>query len=222
MPRKIDVDWTLDTIEDEILFTRSALEADPDARDLAALTDDWLGLVDEVRVRDRAARMAEASASAHRAVANGRLDDACRQFAKRLGLETDTGSARWKRFFGKPVGAWLKQRLAGQVTAVRGWLTITGDAVLDASREPLTQWSDASHAALERTAASAQVRGAARVAREELAIDLTRERDGLHAVLVARANERGLGRDWPARFHRAPTRTAPSDGPAVDGGDPPA
>lgn len=224
MPRKIDADWTFDAIEDEILFTRAALEADPDAADLAPQTDDWLGLVDDTRDRDRAARMAEANANALRIIANGRLDDACTHFGKRLAVETERTSARWKRFFTRPVSIWVSQRLASQISAVRAWLTITDDTVLEASREPLTRWSDAAHASLERTASSAQVRGAARVAREQLATDLTRERDGLEAALSARAAERGLSREWPSRFFRVASRASrpDTDKPAVDGGDSPA
>ncbi|AKF05034.1 hypothetical protein [Sandaracinus amylolyticus] len=206
MPRKLGSDESLDSLEDEILFTRAALEADEDAADLLTRSDDWLSLVDAARARDRSARIAEASASALRAVANGRLDDACADFGRRLALEAPRSSARWTRFFDTAPSAWVARALSRQVASVKAWLTISGDALLDAHRAPLARWSDAAQAALDRTAASAQVRGAARVGREELALDLTRERDGLHAALVARAAERGLPRDWPARFFRIEDR----------------
>ncbi|UJR86131.1 hypothetical protein [Sandaracinus amylolyticus] len=202
MPRKIKADESLDTLEEEVLFTHAALEADEDAADLVTDTEGWLALVDAQRARERAARIAEAGASAHRTVANARLDDACRDFGNRLALEAEPTSARWTRFFNRQVSRWVVQRLVTQIAGVRGWLTITGDALLETHRPALTRWSDAAQAALDRTAASAQVRGAARVGREELALDLTRERDGLHAALVTRAAERGLPRDWPARFFR--------------------
>ncbi|UJR81127.1 hypothetical protein [Sandaracinus amylolyticus] len=214
MPRKLSSDETLDTFEDEILYTRAAIEADEDAADLLTDTDDWLALVDAQRARDRSARIAETSASAQRAVANGRLDDACIRFAKQLALDVPTSSPRWKRFFSRAPSQWVMQRLVSQIAAVRGWLTIEGDAALDAHRAVLTRWSDAAQAALDRTAASAQVRGAAKIGREELADDLTRERDGLHAALTARATERGLPREWAARFFRTETRRGDRDADA--------
>lgn len=211
MPRKLSSNETLDTLEEEILFTRAALEADEDAADLAPRTDDWLALVDAQRARDRSARVAEASATAHRVIANGRLDDVCGRFAKELAIDAPTSSPRWRRFFSRAPSDWLRQRLASQIAAVRGWLTIEGDALLERHRAGLARWSDAGQAALDRSAASAQVRGAARVGREELAEDLTRERDGLHAALVARAVERGLPREWADRFFRVQSRRGRHD-----------
>jgi len=82
---------------------------------------------------------------------------------------------------------------------MKAWLTITGDAVIEKFRAELERWTVAGDAAITATASSAQVRGAGLVAREQLAEDMTRERDGLHAQLVARGHERGLARDWRIR-----------------------
>ncbi|UJR79054.1 hypothetical protein [Sandaracinus amylolyticus] len=211
MPRKLRAQETLDTIEDEILFTRAAVEADPDAADLLPMTDSWLALVDATRAADRAARIAGTSASALRIVANGRLDDACTRFGRTLAIDTPTTSPRWRRFFSTAISSWIDQRLVAQVATVRGWLTITDEPVLEAHRAPLAQWSESAQVALDRTAASAQTRGAAQIARESLAEDLTRERDGLYAALLQRAGERSLARDWAARFFRVERRRGDPD-----------
>lgn len=105
-------------------------------------------------------------------------------------------------------------RFDKQVQKVKGWLDpkVTDD-IVEKHRTPLTTWSNAAAASIEQTASAAMVRGAARIAREQLAEDLTRERDGLYDALSARARERGLPRDWPKQFFRVSTRKA------ADGGD---
>jgi hypothetical protein len=215
MPRRITTDFSFDECEDEVLFTRAALKADPDATDLLPSIDGWLSLIDTARTKDREARAAIGEASALRAVSNGRLDDACRSFGDdlHLAVKKDHQAARYRRFFPRTVGTFVKQRLASQVAAVRAWLGTAGDDVLDKHHAELERWAAAVQAALDATVAGAQTRGLSLVARESLAEDLTRERDGLEAGLVARAHERGLARDWPARFFRTESRRAASGDP---------
>ena len=67
---------------------------------------------------------------------------------------------------------------------------------------------------------AAKLFGAAHIARESPKDDLTRERDGLEALLVVRARERSLPRDWPARFFRAVRRDG-ADAAAPPAGEPP-
>ena len=208
MPSKLGPDTSFDQYEDQVIYTRSALRADPDAADLLSGTDGWFARIDAGRAADREARVAEGEASAARSVTNGRLDDLGRALGRELGaaLSGDRQSARWRRLFGGPVDGFVSQPFAAQLSAMKGWLAIAGDAVLDGFRGELERWTTAADAAVSATANSAQVRGAGLVAREQLAEDMTRERDGLHARLVARANERGLARDWPARFFRVAHR----------------
>jgi hypothetical protein len=178
--------------------------ADPDAAELRETIGGWLGLVDAARAKDREARIAAGQASATRVVANGRLDDACQTFGDELNLavKKERASARFARFFPQTISGFVRQRLATQVAAVRSWLGVKDEEVLERHRADLDRWCSAAEKALAGTSTSAQVRGEAQVAREALAEDLTRERDGLEARLVARAHERGLPRDWPARFFR--------------------
>jgi hypothetical protein len=207
-PRKIPPTLPLDDTETEVFFTRSALKADPDAKDLLAMTDGWLALVDAARKKERAAREAHADADAARIVANARLDRACERFGDELYLtvDKDRASARWTAFFSVTVSKFVRQALGKQVGRVRGWLS-SNDGVLEKHRDELDAWSKSAEAALQQTAAVATVRGEARIAREQLAEDLTRERDGLHDALSARGREKRLPRDWADQFFRKLGRT---------------
>jgi hypothetical protein len=225
MPRKIPPTITLDDAEDETLFTTSTIKADPDARELLPMTAAWLGLIDSARSRDRAARQAQVEADAARIIANDRLDRACVRFGDELYLDVskDRSSARWLQFFAQSVSKFVRQRLSTQVERVRGWLQ-SSDAIVEAHRGPLDTWSRAAGDALVQTRAVAVARGEARIGREELAEDLTRERDGLHDALSAIARERKLPREWPDLFFRTQGRSgggevpeAPAVGAASDG-----
>jgi len=215
MVRKIMSDWTYDDWENEILFTIAALEADPNASDLVLRTVTWMPMVDTARAEDRAARVAAFSASAHRSVANARLDSSCRQFGRELAadLGNDRQSPRWKRFFGGPVGDFVGQPLADQAAACIAWLSVE-DVVLARIRTRIETWARAAQSALVRAQNSAQARGNAIVVRESTAENLTRARDALHATLVARAAERSLERDFADGFFMVETKRRRS--PAED------
>lgn len=219
MIRKVNSKSTFDDMEDEVFFTRAALKADPDATDLLAMTDDWLPMIDAARAKGREARMAATDATAARVIANHRLDYACTAFGDDLYLAVgkDRDAPRWRQFLTGPVSRFIKMRFPKQVQTVKSWLAPSvKDPVLDRHRGPLTTWSDASARSLEQTAAAAMVRGAARIAKEQLGEDLTRERDGLFEALSARARDRGLPRDWPRQFFRVSPRKSGGDGDDTD------
>lgn len=211
--REIPPDLPLDDTEDEIHFTRAGLKADPNAVQFLPLTDDWLALVDAARAKDRQARIANADATAARVVSNFHLDHACTQFGDDLFLAVakDRESTRWTRFFPIAVSRFIKMRFDKQIQKVQAWLApnVT-EPVLDKHRPALTTWSNASTAALGQTNEVSLVRAAAQMAREQLAEDLTRERDGLYEALAAHARAKGLPRDWPKQFFRV-TKRNPSD-----------
>lgn len=222
-PRKITAAMTYDAMEDEVVFTRSMLKADPDANDFVDMTDGWLALIDAAREKDRAARVALAEADASRILANARLDRACEKFGDELWLavDKDRTAPRWTRFFGGPVGKFVRQRLSAQVERVRAWLGADDD-VLAEHKAPLETWSTAADQALVKTRGVSLVRGQAQMARDELAEDLTRERDGLAEALAGRARALNLGREWPSLFFRKETRPDPGDDDATpDPGSPP-
>jgi hypothetical protein len=211
MPKKLTSTMTLDAIEDEILFTRATLRADPDAPDLVVTTDGWLGRVGAVRERERIVREEVASVDAERMVANARLDAVCERFgdALFLAVDKDRQSTRWRTFFHLPVSRFVRLALSAQLERVKAWLG-SSDAALTPFRADLETWSTRASDALAKTRALSLARGELTAAREELAEDLTRERDGLHAALVLRATERSLGRDWPEAFFRITTRSSAS------------
>jgi hypothetical protein len=188
-------------MENECIFTRAAKRADRNASDMLAMSSTWLGSIEAVRVLERDARTAFQEATAARMIANARLDDACRSFGRSLAtdLKNDRTSARWKRFFRGTVDEFVTQPLVDQADACIAWLEID-DPALTPFREELTHWAHAAKAAITATGSSGQVRGTAIVAREALAENLTRARDGLHAALVVRAQERNLPRDFADGF----------------------
>ena len=204
LPRKLPADISFDEAEDECIFTRSALLADPDAKDLAGETDDWMPYVDNARAADRTARMARGEADAERVVANRRFDGACTGFGDELyiAVNKDRASTRWLMFFSVPVNRFVRQALDKQIQKVQGWLSGSQDAVLNQHRANLTQWMSASDTAINKQKAAAMKQGEAKLAREEMADALTRERDGLYELLSARAREKNLPREWPSQFYR--------------------
>ena len=208
MPRKIRPEMALDVVEDEVLFTQAALKADPDAADLVTFTDAWLPLVDAARVTDRKMRVAVMETDGRRIIANGRLDSACMKFSDSLLIEVnkDRNATRYKQFFGGTASAFVRMSLGKQVERVRAWVAQGSDPVLERFKAELGTWSEKAHEALEQTAGTALARGQARLGREQLAEQLTAERDGLRDALAARARERGLPRDWPEYFFRVEAR----------------
>lgn len=204
LPRKLPADISFDEADDEIIFTRAALLADPDAKDLITETDDWMGYVDKARSIERDARIAKAEADAERSVANDRFDDACILFSDDLYLDVgkDRSVARWLMFFSVPVHRFVRQALDKQMGKVGGWLSGSQDPVLEKHRGHLDAWLKACDTAVGKQRSAAVMAGTAKLTREEMADALTRERDGLFELLSARARERKLPRDWPSRFFK--------------------
>jgi len=204
MPRKVPDDITFDDAEHEVIFTRAALAADPDAEAFLPMTDGWLGLVDSARSAERAARIAAAEADAQRVVANSRLDQVCVWFGDDLFIAVgkDKSAPRWTKFFSSAVSRFVRQALPKQVQSVKGWLDAGNDPILQKHKPELSKWSDAADAALTKTRGTAVARGDAWEKREEMADSLTRERDGLHEALRAHARDKGLPRTWADTFFR--------------------
>ena len=202
MPRLLNATSTFDDLEDEVLFTIAAIQADPDAADLLPMTGTWLGLISTARAGNLTMRQQAATADAQRIIANGRLDSACVAFGDALfaAVGKDRASARWKTFFAEPVSSFVKQALDRQLKTVKGWLGLPSDAALEPHRPALQKWADAAASAQVKTAEVAGLRGLAWQQREALTDALTRDRDGLASALGQRARERGLQRDWPELF----------------------
>jgi hypothetical protein len=222
MPRKVPDDITFDDAEQEVIFTRAALAADPDAEGFLPMTDGWMGLVDEARTAERKARVMAAEADAQRTVANSRLDQACVRFGDELFLDVskDKTAPRWTKFFSHAVSRFVRQALPKQVQVVKGWIEAGSDPVLQKHKKDLSKWSDAADAALTKTRATAVARGDAWEKRAEMADSLTRERDGLHEALAAHARDKGLPRAWPDTFFRVERRGSGAETEAPETGAP--
>lgn len=210
MPRQLAADMTLDALEDEVIYTQSALRADPDATDLITLTADWFPQIDAVRAADRSLRETIGNTDASRMVANQRLDSACIVFGRELlyDVGNDRSSPRWTQFFKVAPAQFVRQALSKQVTTIRGWLAGATDPVLDAHRTTLSSWSTSADVALVNTQALATLRGQQWQLRSQLTSTLTQSRDALHRMLAQRAQERKLDRDWPDVFFRTDTRAS--------------
>ncbi len=211
MPRKLVSTMSLDVLEDEVLFTIASMEADPDASPLVPMTEGWLEHISAVRAIELGARKTIAATDARRMVANGRLDSACTSFGDDLLLACgkDTASPRWRQFFRSPVSRFVRTSLSKQVGIVLGWLS-SPDTVLVKHKPALETWATKADTALKETAALAMTRGQVLSAREQLAEDLTAERDGVRDALAAVARKNGLPRAWPDLFFRTTRPTGAS------------
>jgi hypothetical protein len=205
MPRMILGTMTIDDMEDEILFTMAALEADPDAKAALPHTDGWLPRVDGLRSESRKLRLLVGKTSAAKVVANVRLDAACAALGdvQLLAVNKNRESPRWKKFFPETVSAFQRQPLADQVTAVLGWLSATDEPALEQHRDNLTHWAKMARAAVDATAQQHILRANLQQARDAHAQQLTADRDKLHDLLSDIARDQGLGRTWPDTFFRS-------------------
>ena len=203
MPRKLPTQTTLNNHLRQLIYTRAALAADPQARDLLPMTDGWEARVDAVLRIHRLALNAQVGADALRRVSNTGLDTSCMAFGAELGLKEKPGTEGFRYFFRNLTPSrFIKQALATQVGAVEAWLGATDNAVFERHRAMITTWVVAAREALTATDASANPIGTWQVARARLAEDMTRERDGLWAALDERRRAENLPRDWPDLFFR--------------------
>ena len=127
-------------------------------------------------------------------------------YSRHLAVGKDTASPRWRKLFAIAVSRFVRQALSKQVRQVNAWLAQADEPVLKKHRATLHTWADKADAALTQTAALALARGEAWSAFEQLAEDLTRERDGLRDALAAIARHKGLPRTWPDLFFRVEHR----------------
>lgn len=209
MAKKLAQDATIETLEDEIMYTIAALKADPDALDLEEKTRDWFPQVDALRAYDREVRQTLANADASRVVCNERLDMAVVEFGRSLLYEVDNdrSAPRWTGFFPEPPSAFIRKPLNDEVAAVQGWLGGPSDAILEAHRTALTETSAQAQAAVISSAGESSWRANLRARRAEVADALTSARDALYTELVLRAQERKLSRTWPDAFFRVEGRS---------------
>ena len=196
MAKKIEPDMPFDEMENQCLFTRTALRVDRIVVDLLPTTDLWLGWIAGVRAMELAARTAMQEATASRVIANLRLDDTCRSVGRALSaeLKNDRSGARWNRFFHGTVNDFVSQPLIDQADACIGWLE-TDEPVLAPFREELSHWAHAAKAAMRPLlvsppltcrsvwkAASAAMRSPGRLSRRSWGENIRRNSAGLSSA----------------------------------------
>lgn len=204
MLAQTDPESPLDDMEEAIEFSRAAVLADlKNAADLIDHLNDWDEGLPELRAQQKAVRFGRIRRDARRQVANEYVDHYSIQFGDHLKLKVnkDLTSTEWKRFFGDTPSRFIKRPLGEQVATIRGWLT-TNHPTLEPYKAELTFWTDKADEVLQDDATSRQATADFHQARAAFAKRLTAKRDALYRLLCERAEERGLGRDWPLAFFR--------------------
>lgn len=202
MPRQLTSKFTLAALEDEVHYTRAALQADPDASDLLADTDGWMGDIDALRAAQRSLAQERITLRARRTITNARLDGLARRFGELLyiTIEKDRSAPRWKALFGSATTSeFLRQPFAEQVRAMRAWLS-TDEPLLAERRADFEAWLDRADALIADEARARINTADGQTRRANAGRQLTQARDTLHRRLAERATERDLNRTWPDGF----------------------
>lgn len=201
MLRKFDHTTPLNDLLMEALFTRAAVQADPDAEDLLPQTEGWVPGVLALQALWLENLTLRMGIEARRMVANNRLDPLCARFGDQLllAVNKDRESVRWKRYFKEAPSRFVRAALAEQTAAVDGWL-LTQDPVLEPFRAELALWNGKARAALAEEPASLQATANLDTHRDEFARSFVADRDRLLRALAERAEEKGLDRLWPYGF----------------------
>lgn len=219
-PRKIPPKAPLASMLEEARFTRSALQADPDAGALLTLTDPWQGQIRAIQEQEDQLSQLESDTSAQRQVANSRLDMAVIGFTDALlyDVRKDRADPRWTYFCPTAPSQLVREPLADQHRRVSGWLANSSDPTLEAHRDELARWVGRVGEALAAESTLEARRAALWTQRQALAEAFTAQRDDLARQLEALAAREKLGRGWSATFFlKTPPRpeaARPSPAPA--------
>lgn len=206
--RRLDEGLSLDTIEEEIVYTTARLRADDNAADAAPELDKLAAQVETVRKAQHAAWNAETAAQAAIDSADDALDDAVGQLSRDLlyAVGNDRRSPRFTRYFAEAPGHLLRLGLRSELERVKNWpqsLAGEKDAKLEADGKALAALVQRGEQALAARKTAAGARADQRV-REVLPLvdDVNAARLSLYGLLAQRAAARDLPRDWPDRFFR--------------------
>lgn len=202
---------SLDAIWNILVYEDTRLASDPDAIDLAAgsgaLLERWMDVNAGQRSAWRAAIAAQASVDAN----SSALDHAIEEIdAQLLWILRDRESPRRKRYFNKTCHELVRLRLESGIEAVRSWpasLKTEPEPALRALGERLEAVIAAGNASLSERVRAAATTGDHRV--REIARfvdDVNAARRVRYGLLIQRAEERGLPRDWPGQFFKKSTQ----------------
>jgi len=223
--RRIGYNESLESIRDELVYTRARLEADADARDLAPRIQDLIGRWQGVRQGQLDGWDAELVAQAQVDAVDYALDGAVEELATNLdtAVRRDRQSPRWKRYFGSDTpGAIRHLGLASETSRVSGWidsLKSESEPELRQCGQHLAQLVTEAGRALEARQKAATVRADHR-AREIMTLvdDLNALRLSLYGELITRVGKTSRDRSWPAEFfYHAPRARRATTTPAGSG-----
>lgn len=214
-PRELVADMPLDEVEDEVIDTLAALQADPDAEDMVASFEPQLVSLDVVWDRERATRREKVEATAFTRVADEHTDDELVDTGRGLNhhVRGDHTSAAWNRVFGgltpTDVTKLPRSEQVKRVTAMVAELVAQAIESMARNVEKLGFWNERLNTGLSRLEAANLDRGRFTGEREEYVVSLNKARRSLAAALAQRAVERNLPKDWPSLFFRkTPRRVA--------------
>jgi len=226
MPRQLPYNMRIDDIEDEIHFTRVALDVDPDAKELLPITDGWLAELESTQAEVMQTRKEVVSEDARRAVAGFRLERAAAAFEEELareagGVHVLRQLPKWHTFY--PLSETHYSPLYRLGTGVHHWVGYSGEleprrqAVLDKHRPELLKWLDLfSGAGWARLGSPDEGRRPGEYVSSSLTHDPNKGRAALHDALKAKALQVGLPVEWAARFFKTATGYEPGEQPTYE------
>jgi hypothetical protein len=213
-------DASLDSAWEEMVFTESRLLGDANAKVFAANITTLLSRLDQVHGGQRSAWRDEITAQAAVNALDDRLDDWVRSFD--LVLQTivnqNTASPRYRRYFAVPPWQIIRMGPETELNRVRSWagsLATEPEAALQEQGAQLKSLIADGDQALENRRNAATARADHRVRDiTSLLDDINGARSSLYGLLLQKATELHLPRDWPDRFFRHATKTARVPPPA--------
>ncbi|UJR83717.1 Hypothetical protein I5071_57880 [Sandaracinus amylolyticus] len=210
--RTIQGDDSLESVRDELIFTRARLLARPETAALAAQLDPLLARAREVRDGQESAWQAEIEAQARVDVADEDLEESIDDVDAELKhLDRDLESPRRRRYFKKPPSDLRKLGLESTLREIEGWpasLQSEPEASLQGLGRTVETRVGAGRDALQGRTRAAAARGDHR-AREILSLidDANAARLGLLGDLQRLASAQRRDGSWAARFFRRAERT---------------
>jgi hypothetical protein len=211
---------SLDSIWEELAFTEARLQHDTNAADLAPQTGALIERTESIRNGQYAVWRAEIVAQAGVAAADDNLDDTVEAVdVALLHIEgRDRSSARYKRYFPKAPSTIIRLGLESELKTTRTWpesLSTEPEKDLRKLGERLGTIVKDGDAALGARRTSVASTADHRV-REIVTLidDVNNARLSMYGILVQRAVDLGLPKDWPNRFFRR-TQREPRKGPPV-------
>jgi hypothetical protein len=202
---------SLDTLWAETTYTHARCVGDPNATDLATTITPFLAELEETKVGQQRMWQREIEAQACCDNVNGRMDDVVVEVADNLFFVTrDRNSPRAKLYIPQTPYSIVRMALRSEVELIRSWpgsLSSEPEESLKALAPKVTDIIQKADVALAAQDQARNERLKHRVRVIVPVIDrLNNARFKLYGQLVARAEEKGLGKYWPDGFFKVAER----------------